>query len=40
MQERFRFNPRFTSLKDNVVAFEMIDDDIEETKKKVFYFVI
>ena len=40
MQERFRFNRRFTSLKDNVVAFEMIDDDIEETKKKVFCFVI
>ena len=37
MKEKFRYNQRFTTLKDNAVAFEMIDDNIVETKRKVFH---
>lgn len=33
--DRFRFNTRFSQHKDNVVAFEMITDDLKETTKKV-----
>ena len=40
IQQVFHFESHFNSISDSAVAFQMINDDVENTEKQVLHLII